>query len=154
MGNTQFLPRVLVSYCKNQLQFPYHLTLPGIRYPSRVLCPCRPFLYPYMVMLPVFLRLLPFKRASHYLTFILHLPSIITFCFPRCYGTMHLNRVLPCPTQIGFLTSLVPNIIYPSCLGSLLFDKYRQRVYKSWDTGFIRRCPCQAPVIAAKSTMP
>ncbi len=50
--------------------------------------------------------------------------------------------------------SLIPNIIYLSCFGLLLFDKYRQHVYKSWDTGFIRRCPCQASVIAAKSTMP
>ncbi len=55
MGNTQFPPRLLVSYRKNQLQFPYHLILPGIRYPSRVLCPRRPFLYPYMVTLPALL---------------------------------------------------------------------------------------------------
>ncbi len=67
---------------------------------------------------------------------------------------MHLDRVLSCPTWIGFLISLVFNIIYPSYLGSLLFDKYCQRVYKSLDTGFIRHCLCQAPVIAAKSSMP
>ncbi len=131
MSNIQFLSRLFVFYHKNQLQFLYYLILLRIKYSLRVFCPYRSFLYLYIVTLLAFLHLLPFKYVLHYLTFILYLLSIVTFYFLHYYGPIYLDWVLFCPTWISFFTLLVPNIIYPSYFGLLLFDKYCQRTYKS-----------------------
>lgn len=153
MGLTDFSHHTLVFYRKNQLQFFYYQTLPRLRYPSRVFCSRRLFLYPYMITSPAFSRLLPFKHTLYCLTFILYLPPIVTFCLPCSYGAMHLDRVLPCLTWIGFFTLLVLSIFYSLCLGSLLFDKYYQHVYKSQNAGFIYCCLYQTLGIAIKSTI-
>lgn len=98
LGITSIPYNALVSYYKNLLQFLYHLTLLEIKYFSRVLRSYPPFLYPYMVTLPAFLQLLPFKRKLHFQTFVLHLTFILTFHLPHNYGTMQLDRIFFCPT--------------------------------------------------------
>lgn len=153
MDKTQFRYCVLFLHYNNQLQFLYHLTLPKIKYFLKVFCLFRPFLNLYIVTLLAFLQLLPFKCTLHYLMSILHLFFIIIHCLPCSHKTMHLNRVFSCSTWINFFTLLVSNIFFPSCFYLLLFDKYRQYIYKSWNTGFIYYYFSQALVFAAKLTM-
>ncbi len=93
MGNTQFPLRIFVSYRKNQLQFPYHLTRSGIRYCLRVFCPCWPFLYPYIVTSPVFLQLMLFKCTLYCLN---------SYCTCRPSSPFAFHDIMKRCTWIGY----------------------------------------------------
>lgn len=143
----------LVLYCKNQLQFSYHPILSEIKYSSKVLCSYRLFLYPYIFTSPIFFQLLPYKCILHCLMLVLYLPTIITFCLLHNYKIIHWNKILPCPTWIGFFILLNFSIFYSFCISLLLFDKYHQHIYKSRGTGFIYYCLYQTLIIIAHSIM-